>query len=159
MNMLTRVALVATAALSVTAHAEPLTLEDTIARALATTPQAEANKARLAALRAARGQAGLKPNPSVEVFGENFDRRSECEDEQSRKPPRKARLLLHRPERALIWLSESIEACACPLFYPKAVLRVSYECRMLGPPRLNGALNQPRRMPCMLSQRMKGWEL
>ncbi|MGS1016125.1 TolC family protein [Allosphingosinicella humi] len=72
MYMLTRVALVATAALSVAAHAEPLALEDAIARALAAAPQAEANKARLEALRAARGQAGVKPNPSIEVVGENF---------------------------------------------------------------------------------------
>jgi len=72
MHILSRVALVAAATLSVAAHAEPLTLEDAIARALSVAPEAQVNKARLEALRAARGQAGLKPNPSIEVVGENF---------------------------------------------------------------------------------------
>lgn len=50
---------------------ETLTLDSAIVRALAAAPEAESNAARLDALRAARRQAGVRPNPTIEVLGEN----------------------------------------------------------------------------------------
>lgn len=54
------------------ASADTLTLETAVARALGTAPEAVASEARLEALRAARRQAGVKPNPTLEVLGENL---------------------------------------------------------------------------------------
>lgn len=71
MLILLRAAILAGAAFAVAAHSEPLTLESAISRTLNAAPEAEANAARLEALRAARSQAGLKPNPTVEILGEN----------------------------------------------------------------------------------------
>lgn len=49
-----------------------LTLDTAIKRTIAASPEAAANAARLDALTAARTQAGVRLNPSVELFGENF---------------------------------------------------------------------------------------
>lgn len=54
------------------ASAAPLSLDEALRRSLASTPEARAGAARLEALAAARRQASVKPNPSVEVFVENF---------------------------------------------------------------------------------------
>ena len=54
------------------ANAAPISLDEALRRTLASTPEARAGAARLEALAAARRQAGVKPNPSVEVFAENF---------------------------------------------------------------------------------------
>ena len=58
-----------------TAAAQPaaqvLSLERAIARALNAAPEAEANEARLEALRAAQRQAGVRPNPVLDVTAEN----------------------------------------------------------------------------------------
>lgn len=50
---------------------EALTLENAVARALDAAPEAAVNAARLDALRAARSQAGVRPNPTVEILSEN----------------------------------------------------------------------------------------
>ena len=50
---------------------ETLTLEGAVARALDAAPEAAANAARLDALRAARAQAGVRPNPALDVVSEN----------------------------------------------------------------------------------------
>jgi cobalt-zinc-cadmium efflux system outer membrane protein len=49
----------------------PLTVETAVARALNAAPEARANAARVDALRAARMQAGVRPNPTIEVVAEN----------------------------------------------------------------------------------------
>lgn len=59
-------------AIAAPAFAEPLTLETAIARTLAAAPEAAANTARVEALTAARRQAGVKPNPAVELVADNF---------------------------------------------------------------------------------------
>lgn len=51
---------------------ENLTLESAVARALNVAPEAEANAARIDALQAAQRQAGVRPNPTIEVLGENI---------------------------------------------------------------------------------------
>lgn len=57
---------------SIAALAEPITLEEAIAMALEAAPLLKANEAEIAAARASRVQAGVKPNPSVTVEAENF---------------------------------------------------------------------------------------
>lgn len=54
------------------AAALPISLDEALRRTLSTAPEGRAGAARLQALAAARRQAGVKPNPSVEVFAENF---------------------------------------------------------------------------------------
>lgn len=54
------------------ALAEPLSLEYAIARAIAATPLERAGDAAADAARAARMQAGVRPNPSITVEGENL---------------------------------------------------------------------------------------
>lgn len=49
-----------------------LSLDGAISRALNAAPEAEANAARLEALRAARRQAGVRPNPTLDVAAENI---------------------------------------------------------------------------------------
>jgi outer membrane protein, heavy metal efflux system len=71
MHIFSRVAIVAAASFSATVNAETLTLEGAVSRALSIAPEFEANAARVDALRAARSQAGVRPNPTVEVLGEN----------------------------------------------------------------------------------------
>lgn len=53
------------------ARSEPLTLERAVASALNAAPEAAANAARLEALRAAQRQAGVRPNPTLDVVTEN----------------------------------------------------------------------------------------
>ena len=53
------------------ALAEPITLDQAVARALAASPQGEADGAAVDAARAARNQAGVRPNPNVTVEAEN----------------------------------------------------------------------------------------
>ena len=73
MPFILRVAVMAALAVATPAAlAEPLTLEAAISRTLGIAPEAAASTARLDALRAARSQAGVRPNPSVEVLAENF---------------------------------------------------------------------------------------
>ena len=55
-----------------TAFAEPITLEQAIAKAVEAAPSIRANEAAIAAARAGRVQAGVRPNPTVTVEGENF---------------------------------------------------------------------------------------
>lgn len=50
---------------------QSLSLEEAIGRALNAAPEAEANAARLDALRAAQRQAGVRPNPTLDVVAEN----------------------------------------------------------------------------------------
>lgn len=50
---------------------ETLSLEEAVARTLAAAPEAQANAARLEALRAARSQAAVRPNPTIDVMAEN----------------------------------------------------------------------------------------
>ena len=57
---------------SCVALAEPITLEEAIAKALEAAPLLKANEAEIAAARAGRVQAGVRPNPSVMVEAENF---------------------------------------------------------------------------------------
>lgn len=52
--------------------AEPLTLDAAVARALAIAPEAQVTDARLDSFRAARTQAGVRPNPTLEVLAENL---------------------------------------------------------------------------------------
>jgi cobalt-zinc-cadmium efflux system outer membrane protein len=67
-----RVAALAMFAAASSAIAQPISLDEALRRTLITTPEGRAGAARLEALAAARRQAGVKPNPSVEVFAENF---------------------------------------------------------------------------------------
>lgn len=57
---------------AMTALAEPVTLEESIAKAVEAAPSIRANEAAIAAARAGRVQAGVRPNPTVSVQGENF---------------------------------------------------------------------------------------
>ena len=66
------VAALAMLAAAIPAMAQPISLDDALRRTLTSTPEGRAGAARLEALAAARRQAGVKPNPSVEVFAENF---------------------------------------------------------------------------------------
>ncbi len=70
----TRAALLAGALLvaSQSAHAETVTLEQAVAKASEATPLLSAGDAAIAAARAGRVQAGVRPNPSVTLQGENF---------------------------------------------------------------------------------------
>ncbi|OYY73948.1 MAG: outer membrane efflux protein [Sphingomonas sp. 28-62-20] len=52
--------------------AEPITLDEAIAKAVEAAPSIRANEAAIAAARAGRVQAGVRPNPTVTVEGENF---------------------------------------------------------------------------------------
>ena len=54
------------------AFAEPITLEEAIAKAVEAAPSIRANEAAVAAARAGRVQAGVRPNPTVTVEGENL---------------------------------------------------------------------------------------
>lgn len=54
------------------AFAETLTLEQAVARATASTPVERAGQAAVAAAQAGRRQAGVRPNPSVIVQGDNL---------------------------------------------------------------------------------------
>lgn len=54
------------------AFAEPLTLEEAIAKAVEAAPSIRANQAAIAGARAGRVQAGVRPNPTVTVEGENL---------------------------------------------------------------------------------------
>lgn len=54
------------------AFAEPITLEQAIAKAVEAAPSIRANEAAIAAARAGRVQAGVRPNPTVTVEGENL---------------------------------------------------------------------------------------
>lgn len=54
------------------ANAEPLTLEQAIARASEGAPRLQASDAAIEASRAGRVQAGVRPNPTVTVTGENL---------------------------------------------------------------------------------------
>ena len=54
------------------AFAEPVTLEEAIAKAVEAAPSIRANEAAIAAARAGRVQAGVRPNPTVTVEGENL---------------------------------------------------------------------------------------
>ncbi len=62
----------AASTLAPAAAAEPITLEQAVARALATAPEASASEAAVEAARAARSQAAVRPNPYVTVEGENL---------------------------------------------------------------------------------------
>jgi len=53
------------------ARSANLSLEEAVSRALNAAPEAVANAARIDALRAARAQAGVRPNPTIDVQGEN----------------------------------------------------------------------------------------
>lgn len=55
-----------------TAFAEPITLEEAIAKAVEAAPSIRANEAAVDAARAGRVQAGVRPNPTVTVEGENL---------------------------------------------------------------------------------------
>ncbi len=54
------------------AFAEPITLEQAIAKAVEAAPSIRANEAAISAARAGRVQAGVRPNPTVTVEGENL---------------------------------------------------------------------------------------
>ena len=54
------------------AFAEPITLEEAIAKAVDAAPSIRANEAAIAAAQAGRVQAGVRPNPTVTVEGENL---------------------------------------------------------------------------------------
>lgn len=54
------------------ARAEPLTLEEAIARASEGAPRLQAGNAAVEAARAGQTQAGVRPNPTVTVTGENI---------------------------------------------------------------------------------------
>ena len=54
------------------ANAEPLTLEQAIARASEGAPRLQASDAAIEASRAGRVQAGVRPNPTITVTGENL---------------------------------------------------------------------------------------
>ena len=74
MHILKRAALMVSAVLLGTnsANAQTLTLEDAVAKAAAATPLVRAGEAGIAAARAGRRQADVRPNPSVTVEGENL---------------------------------------------------------------------------------------
>ena len=72
MHPIFRVAALAMLAAAGSATGQPISLDEALRRTLITTPEGRAGAARLEALAAARRQAGVKPNPSVEVFAENF---------------------------------------------------------------------------------------
>jgi cobalt-zinc-cadmium efflux system outer membrane protein len=67
-----RAALVAVSLIAVPASAEPLTLEQAVARATANAPSLAASAAAVDAARGGRLQAGARPNPVVTVEVENF---------------------------------------------------------------------------------------
>lgn len=54
------------------AFAEPITLDEAIAKAIDAAPSIRANDAAVAAAQAGRVQAGVRPNPTVTVEGENL---------------------------------------------------------------------------------------
>jgi len=54
------------------AFAEPITLDEAIAKAIAAAPSIRANEAAIVAAQAGRIQAGVRPNPTVTVEGENL---------------------------------------------------------------------------------------
>lgn len=54
------------------AFAQAVSLDEAVSKALAATPIVQANDASVAAARAGRAQAGVKPNPTVTVQQENF---------------------------------------------------------------------------------------
>ncbi len=54
------------------AFAEPITLDEAIAKAIEAAPSIRANEAAVAAAQAGRVQAGVRPNPTVTVEGENL---------------------------------------------------------------------------------------
>ena len=54
------------------AFAEPITLEEAIAKAVEAAPSIRASEAAISAAQAGRVQAGVRPNPSVTVEGENL---------------------------------------------------------------------------------------
>ncbi len=62
----------AACAFAQTASAEPITLDEAVARALGTAPENAASDAAIEAAQAAREQAAVRPNPTVTVEGENF---------------------------------------------------------------------------------------
>ena len=66
------VAAIAATIFYVPALAEPVSLEAALTRTLAATPEGRAGTARLEALAAARDQAGVRLNPTLEVHSENF---------------------------------------------------------------------------------------
>lgn len=68
-----RGAIMATALLAISAPAlaEPITLEQAVARALAATPQRAADQAAVDAARGARNQASVRPNPVITVEAED----------------------------------------------------------------------------------------
>jgi len=66
------VAVMAAAMYHASAVAEPVSLETALTRTLASTPEGRAGAARLAVLSAARDQARVRLNPTLEVYGENF---------------------------------------------------------------------------------------
>ena len=72
MTISVRVAIFATALWSVPALAEPLTLDQAIARAEAATPALRAAEAGIAAARGGLRQADVRPNPYVTVDADNF---------------------------------------------------------------------------------------
>lgn len=57
---------------AIPANAEPLTLEQAIQRASEGAPRLQASDAAVEAARAGRVQAGVRPNPTVTVTGENL---------------------------------------------------------------------------------------
>ncbi len=74
MSISVRSALLAGALLisSGAAQSETITLEQAVVKAAEAAPLLKANEAEIAAARASRVQAGVKPNPSVTVEAENF---------------------------------------------------------------------------------------
>ena len=54
------------------ALAQPITLDEAIAKAIEAAPSIRANEAAISAARAGRIQAGVRPNPTVTVEGENL---------------------------------------------------------------------------------------
>ena len=54
------------------AFAKPITLDEAIAKAIEAAPSIRANEAAVAAAQAGRVQAGVRPNPTVTVEGENL---------------------------------------------------------------------------------------
>ena len=72
MHPIFRVAALAMFAAAGSAMAQQISLDEALRHTLSSTPEGRAGAARLEALAAARRQAGVKPNPSVEVLAENF---------------------------------------------------------------------------------------
>ena len=54
------------------AFAEPITLDEAIAKAIDAAPSIRASAAAIAAAQAGRVQAGVRPNPTLTVEGENL---------------------------------------------------------------------------------------